>query len=135
MEFIFLQPNKKYSKTFNALLTLAEERDIMVCTAVPGTMIKLKAMWINDGYSDAIFIDTHRLKGKRLLFVFAHELGHAELHSDTIDMAMYRYNKTYRDELESQADEYAKAILLKIAKTHENKERQLNHEKRRALHV
>ncbi len=105
----------KMEQTLPVLMALAENRGIRV------KIVPFKAhngFWrVKDGV-ETIFLGEHlNMDPEKKAFIFAHELGHAVLHSDrkNFDMALYWENNMdneYARSKESEADIFAKGLLL-----------------------
>ena len=109
-----LKISKRYSKAFNALLEIAQQRNIVVLTYDSERAGKPKGLWLKAKDVETIVVDTYNAKGKHLLHIFAHEIGHSVLHGNILDAAAYHSNRSYRSELETQASEYASRLLQEI---------------------
>lgn len=109
-------PNKKYGYVFNALLQIAQDRDITVhATNLKTRSVSvIRGLWVCSDEIETITIDTYNIKGKNLLHVLAHEIGHSVLHKDIIKCAAHLSNKSYCGKIEDEADAYAVELLCKI---------------------
>lgn len=96
----------------NFLTMLATALKIKVCFVDRLDFYGEKANGLYNGNKNGrrmIYIDKN-LKGRKLQFVLAHELGHAVLHAGKLGQR-YRKDFDYRNKLETEADDFALKML------------------------
>lgn len=100
------RPNEK---VFNRLLDLAEKKDFEVYDiSLPKG---IDGLYCSLGEKRQVILLDKVKVGNSLNFVFAHELGHATLHKDKTNTALYFKDKGHNRRAEREADRFAGKLL------------------------
>lgn len=101
-------------RIYKELLKIADDKDIEIINYTFKS-IDIKGLYRQEGNIKMIALN-ESLENSPIEknFILAHELAHAELHTGQIKENLYFNNKSYREKLELEANNYASTLLDEI---------------------